>query len=87
MPSDFTWNSWIGSAVAIGTAIVVAAAALALLALVANLISRRVPWVRDLARRVRNAMIVAAAVVAIWIAASVTEPAEQSGGHRCRGSS
>ena len=78
MPSDFTWNSWIGSAVAIGTAIVVAAAALALLALVANLISRRVPWVRDLARRVRNAMIVAAAVVAIWIAASVTEPAEQS---------
>lgn len=78
MPSDFTWNSWIGSAVAIGTAIVVAAAALALLALVANLISRRVPWVRDLGRRVRNAMIVAAAVVAIWIAASVTEPAEQS---------
>lgn len=78
MPSDFTWNSWIGSAVAIGTAIVVAAAALALLALVANLISRRVPWVRDLARRVRNAMIVAAAVVGIWIAASVTEPAEQS---------
>ncbi|WP_455904084.1 mechanosensitive ion channel family protein [Microbacterium sp.] len=78
MPSDFTWNSWIGSAVAIGTAIVVAAAALSLLALVANLISRRVPWVRDLARRVRNAMIVVAAVVAIWIAASVTEPAEQS---------
>lgn len=78
MPSDFTWNSWIGSAVAIGTAIVVAAAALALLALVAALISRRVPWVRDLARRVRNAMIVTAAVVAIWIAASVTEPAAQS---------
>lgn len=78
MPSDFTWNSWIGSAVAIGTAIVVAAAALALLALMAGLISRRVPWVRDLARRVRNAMIVTAAVVAIWIAASVTEPAEQS---------
>ena len=77
MPSDFTWDSWIGSAVAIGTAIVVAAAALTLLALVAGLISRRVPWVRDLARRVRNAMIATAAVVAIWIAASVTEPAEQ----------
>ncbi|CAH0139861.1 mechanosensitive ion channel family protein [Microbacterium foliorum] len=78
MPSDFTWDSWIGTAAALGIAIIAAAAALVTLALVAGLIGRRVPWVRDLARRIRNAMIVMAAVSAIWIALSVTEPAAQS---------
>lgn len=78
MPTDFAWDSWVGTAAALATALVVATAALALLALVAALVSRKVPWVRDLARRVRNAMIATTAVVAIWIAAATTEPAAQS---------
>ncbi|WP_194763106.1 mechanosensitive ion channel family protein [Microbacterium sp. UFMG61] len=78
MPTDFAWDSWVGTAAALATALVVAAGALALLALVAALVSRRVPWVRDLARRVRNAMIATTAVVAIWIAVATTEPATQT---------
>lgn len=78
MPTDFAWDSWVGTAVALATALVVAAGALALLALIAALVSRRVPWVRDLARRVRNAMISTTAVVAIWIAAATTDPSAQT---------
>lgn len=78
MPSDFVWEPWVGTAVALGIAIVIAAAAHALLALVAALISRRVPWVRDFARRVRGAMIATTAVVVVWVVALVTEPAQQT---------
>nr|WP_201468548.1 mechanosensitive ion channel domain-containing protein [Microbacterium hydrocarbonoxydans] len=78
MPTDFEWESWVGTAAALATALVVATGALALLALVSALVSRRVPWMRDLARRVRNAMIATTAVVAIWIAVATTEPAAQS---------
>lgn len=77
MPSDVTWESWVGTAATIAAVIVIAAIALALLALVAALVSRRVPWVRDLARRVRSAMIATTAVVSIWIAGAISEPSAQ----------
>lgn len=77
MPTDFSWDSWVGTAASIAILTVISAAALAVLALAASLISRRVPWVRDLARRVRNAMIATTAVVAIWIAGAISEPATQ----------
>lgn len=78
MPTDFEWDPWVGTAAAVAIALIVAAAALALLALVSALVSRRVQWVRELARRVRNAMIATTAVVAIWIAVATTEPAMQT---------
>lgn len=77
MPSDITWESWVGTAATIAAVIVIAAIALALLALVAALVSRRVPWVRDLARRVRSAMIATTTVVSIWIAGAISEPSAQ----------
>lgn len=78
MSSGFTWDSWLGAATAIVIAIIGAAAALVLLALIMALIGRRVVWVRDLARRTRNARAVAVMLVAVWIACAVTEPAAQT---------
>lgn len=78
MSTGFEWDSWLGTASALAIAIVSAAAALLLLALIAALLGRRAPWVRDLSRRVRNAMISTTSVVAIWIACAVSQPAAES---------
>jgi small-conductance mechanosensitive channel len=78
MSSGFEWDSWLGTVAAVAIAIVSAAAALVLLALISALVSRRLAWVRDFARRDRNAMIATTVVVALWIACAVTEPAAQS---------
>ncbi|MEV8250088.1 mechanosensitive ion channel family protein [Microbacterium sp. NPDC076768] len=73
----FEWESWVGTSVALTVALVVVAAVLALLALVAALVRGRAVWVRDFARRVRNAVVVTALVVAVWVSFSVSEPATQ----------
>jgi small-conductance mechanosensitive channel len=78
MSSGFEWDSWFGTVSALVIAIVAASAALLLLALIAALVGRRLAWVRDVARRVRNAMIATTAVVAVWIACAITEPSSQS---------
>ncbi|MFS0853232.1 mechanosensitive ion channel family protein [Microbacterium sp. 179-I 3D4 NHS] len=75
----FTWDSWIGTAAAIGIALVVAASVVALLALAVALVSRKVGGVRELARRARASMLATVAVVAIWIACAATEPAQTDG--------
>lgn len=72
----FEWESWTGTAAAIGIALVIAAAVLALLAVVVVLLGRRVGWVREVGRRVRNALFTTAAIVALWIACAVSQPAE-----------
>lgn len=72
----FTWESWLGTAAAVGIAIVVAASIVGLLALIVALVGRRLPWVGDVARRARNALIVTAAIVALWIACAVSKPAD-----------
>ncbi|MFC7788148.1 mechanosensitive ion channel family protein [Microbacterium sp. MAHUQ-60] len=74
---DFTWDSWIGTVAVIALAVVLAAAAVLLIRLLASLVARRVPWVRDLARRVHRALWVTAIVVAVWIACAVTGPGEE----------
>ncbi|MCM3778335.1 mechanosensitive ion channel family protein [Microbacterium hydrocarbonoxydans] len=73
--AGIVWESWIGTVAAIGIALVIAAAALGLTALVTALISRKVAWVRDIARRSRSALLTTVAVVAVWIACAVSEPA------------
>lgn len=74
---DFTWDSWIGTVAVIALAVVLAAAAVLLIRLLASLVARRVPWVRDLARRVHRALWVTAIVVAVWVACAVTRPGEE----------
>lgn len=73
----FEWNSWIGTIALIALAVVLAAAAVLVTQLIASLVARRVPWVRDLAHRVRNALWVSAVVVAVWIACALTGPGEE----------
>lgn len=75
MAEDFSWNPWLSTVVAVGVALLTAAAALLLLTLIVVLVSRRVEWVRELARRARNALFAVVAVVAVWISCSVSEPA------------
>lgn len=77
MATGFEWDSWLGTAAAVAIALVAAAAALTLLGLIAILVSRRLAWVRDVARRVRSAMTVTTAIVAIWVACAVSEPANE----------
>ncbi|MFJ2370698.1 mechanosensitive ion channel family protein [Microbacterium sp. NPDC087665] len=71
----FSWESWLGTVAAIGIALLGAATALTLLTIVVALLSRRLAWVRELSRRARNALFVTVAVVAMWIACAVSEPA------------
>ncbi|WP_144876092.1 mechanosensitive ion channel family protein [Microbacterium sp. 1.5R] len=73
---EIVWESWIGTVAAIGIALVAGAAAIALISLVMALVSRRVVWVRDIARRSRGALFTTAAVVAVWIACAVSQPAQ-----------
>jgi small-conductance mechanosensitive channel len=75
MAEDISWNPWLSTVVAVGVALLTAAAALLLLTLIVVLVSRRVEWVRELARRARNALFAVVAVVAVWISCSVSEPA------------
>lgn len=75
---DFTWDSWIGTVVTIAIAVVLAAAVVLALRLIASLVARRVPWVRDLARRVSRALAVTVLVVAVWIACAITDPGDES---------
>jgi small-conductance mechanosensitive channel len=77
MSSGFEWEPWLGTTVAIAVAIISVAAVLTLLHLLTALISRRLIWVREFARRVRRAMASTALVVAVWIGCAVTAPAEQ----------
>ncbi|UPL19061.1 mechanosensitive ion channel family protein [Microbacterium aurugineum] len=77
MSSGTEWESLVGTAVVIAIAVLATVAVLVLLRLVAALVSRRLPWVRDFARRVRNATTATALVVAVWIAMAITAPAEQ----------
>ncbi|TFB16724.1 mechanosensitive ion channel [Microbacterium sp. 3H14] len=77
MSSGTEWESLVGTAVVIAIAVLATVAVLVLLRLVATLVSRRLPWVRDFARRVRNATTATALVVAVWIAMAITAPAEQ----------
>lgn len=72
----FTWDSWLGTITLIAIAVVIAAAAVLLIRLLAALVARRVPWVRDLARRVHRALWVTALIVAVWIACALTGPGE-----------
>lgn len=70
------WESWIGTVAAIGIAVVVAAATFAMMWLLTILVSRKVGWVRELAHRARAALFTTGAVVAVWIACSVSQPAQ-----------
>lgn len=72
----FEWESWTGTAAAIGIALAVSATVLALLTLAVALLGRRLTWVREVARRVRNALFATTAVVALWTACTVSQPAQ-----------
>jgi len=74
---DFTWDSWLGTVTLIAIAVVIAAAAVLAVRLLASLVARRVPWVRDLARRVHRALWATALVVAVWIACALTGPGSE----------
>ncbi|WP_243228865.1 mechanosensitive ion channel family protein [Microbacterium sp. CIAB417] len=71
------WTSWPGTAVAIVIALVAAFAAAVLMRLISAIVSRKVPWVKDLERRVRRAWVSVCLVVGLWIACAITEPADQ----------
>lgn len=74
---DFAWESWFGTTVVVALAVVFAIAVVLIVRMAASLVARRIPWVRDLMRRVGNALWATAVVVAVWIACAVTGPGEQ----------
>lgn len=69
---DFDWKPWIETALAIVIALAVAVAAVLAARLIVSLVGRRVAWLRDLSRRVRNALWTAAVIVSLWIGCAVT---------------
>ncbi|MFY9713200.1 MAG: mechanosensitive ion channel domain-containing protein [Microbacterium sp.] len=71
------WEYWIDSIVVLLLALAAAFAVVMLVILVASLLSRKFPWVRELGRRIRRAWITVIAIGAVWIACAVTEPAEE----------
>ncbi|MBD8011629.1 mechanosensitive ion channel [Microbacterium sp. Re1] len=71
------WTSWTGTAIAVGIALVAAIAAVLAPHTIASLLGRRATWVRDLSRRARRPWAVVVLIVALWIAASVTQPARE----------
>ncbi|GAA3933598.1 mechanosensitive ion channel family protein [Microbacterium soli] len=68
------WNSWIGTVVAIGIALLVALAVIAAVHLIARLVGRTSTWVVELDRRVRPPWLVVAGIVAVWIGAATSLP-------------
>lgn len=74
--AGIVWDSWIGTVAAIGIALVAAAAALGAGMLLTSLVSRKVAWVRDVARRSRRALLTTVTVVAVWIACAASEPSQ-----------
>ncbi|MCI2959106.1 mechanosensitive ion channel family protein [Agromyces atrinae] len=77
MPFSIDWDSWAGAVVAVLLALVGAAAAIVLVRAAVILVSRKVPWIRDLGRRARNAGLVVTGIVAVWIACSTSVVAAQ----------
>ncbi|WP_460798209.1 mechanosensitive ion channel family protein [Microbacterium sp. GXF0217] len=71
------WTSWTGTAVAIAIALLAAVIAVVLTRLIATIVSRKVPWVADLDRRIRRAWAALCAVIALWIACAVSQPLEE----------
>ena len=74
--AGIVWDSWIGTVAAIGIALVAAAAAIGMVTLLTSLVSRKVEWVRDIARRSRRALLTTVTVVAVWIACATSQPAQ-----------
>lgn len=70
----FEWNSWIGTLVAVLIAVIGAALFILLLRLIVRLVGKKVPWVTDLASRVRRAMWAVTLIVALWISLAVSDP-------------
>ena len=68
------WTSWPGTLIAIVVAVAAAFAAVVMLQLTASAISRKVPWVKDLDRRIRRAWAFVCSTVAVWIACLISEP-------------
>lgn len=74
MSSRIEWDTWGGTIAAVAIAVVGAAALLAVLTLAVSLVGKKLPWVRELWRRARNAGVATSVVVAVWIACTVSEP-------------
>ena len=71
------WTSWTGTAVAIAIALLAAVIAVVLTRLIAAIVSRKVPWVADLDRRIRRAWSAVCITVALWIACAISQPLEE----------
>jgi hypothetical protein len=71
MSSRIEWETWGGPIAAVAIAVVGAAALLAVLTLAVSLVGKKLPWVRELWRRARNAGVATSVVVAVWIALAV----------------
>ncbi|MGF6824306.1 small-conductance mechanosensitive channel [Microbacterium sp. ZKA21] len=71
------WTSWTGTAVAIAIALLAAVIAVVLTRLIAAIVSRKVPWVADLDRRIRRAWTAVCSVVALWTACAISQPLEE----------
>lgn len=70
----FEWDSWLETVVAIGIAVVIAVAVVIVVRVIIALVGRRVAWLRDLGRRVQNALWAVALIVAVWIGCAVSGP-------------
>jgi small-conductance mechanosensitive channel len=71
------WTSWLGTLVAILIALAAAAAIIVVTGLIASAVSRKLPWVKDLDRRIRRALAALSLVVALWIACAITSPVRE----------
>ncbi len=71
------WTSWTGTAVAVGIALAAAIAAVLAPRAIASVVGRRAAWMRDLYRRAGRPWAVVVLIIALWTAASVSQPARE----------
>ena len=73
----FEWNSWLGLAVAVLIALVVVVIFIGVVSLLVRGIARLRPGVYETLAQARQRLRVLAAIIAVWIAISVTLPVEE----------
>ncbi|MEO6943782.1 MAG: mechanosensitive ion channel domain-containing protein [Lacisediminihabitans sp.] len=72
----FEWTTWLGTLVAVGIALLAVLAVAAVLAAVTATVGKRVPLIRALIAGARARALVLVLVIALWLAAGLTAPAE-----------
>lgn len=70
----FEWRSWLGLAIATVVALVATFIVVAIISLIVRIAAKREAWARGLTKRARHPFRLVLAVIAVWIAVTLTLP-------------